>query len=285
MTSSPFTFPAFAASALMEQLRGRRVVALTGAGCSTESGIPDYRGPTTRERARTPLQHKQFVSDERARARYWARSLIGWPRFAQARPNPAHTALARLERAGALVGLITQNVDGLHTLAGSERVVELHGALRDVRCLGCGALEPRARLQERLLALNPGWAVQRAQLAPDGDAELADHAVAGFRVADCLRCGGALKPSVVFFGAGVPRPVVDDAFRLLEQAEALLVVGTSLSVFSGLRFVRAAAQRGIPIGLINLGPTRGDDMVQVRVDARCGEVLPTLVTALVSGAR
>lgn len=265
---------------LLELLRGRSVVTLTGAGCSTESGIPDYRGPGTRERARNPIQFRQFMRDARGRQRYWARSVVGWPRMASARPNAAHHALAALEGAGLLRGVITQNVDRLHHAAGSRRVVELHGALAEVVCLDCRAVESRAALQERLLALNPGWADRPAELAPDGDADLFAAAVERFVVADCVACAGVLKPRVVFFGEGVPRPVVDDAFALLEEGEVLVVIGSSLAVFSGLRFVRRAAQRGMPIAIVNMGETRGDPHATLRVEARAGELLPRLAEAL-----
>lgn len=272
-----------ATESLVALLRGRRFVVLTGAGCSTESGIPDYRGPGTRARARNPIQHREFISRPEVRARYWARSLIGWPRFCSARPNAAHQALAALERAGVVRGLITQNVDRLHHAAGSQRVIELHGALARVRCLQCGALEDRAHLQERLLALNPDFTEQQAELRPDGDAELQAESVRSFRVADCLRCGGILKPDVVFFGDNVPPPTVEAAFSLLAEGEALLVVGSSLAVWSGYRFVVRAAERQMPVALVNMGESRGDPHAQVRVEARAGEVLPQLVERLAAG--
>lgn len=252
---------------------------LAGAGMSTESGIPDYRGPETARRARNPVQARQFIADPAARARYWARSVVGWPRIAEARPNAAHRALSALERRGAITGVITQNVDGLHQAAGSERVVELHGALARVRCLGCGALEPRAALQERLLEHNPGWDAHAAPVAPDGDADL-EAALAGFRVPGCAACDGVLKPDVVFFGENVPAKVVESAWALFDEAEALLVVGSSLTVFSGFRFVRRAAERGVPVAIVNLGPTRGDPLAALCVDARLGDALPRLAAAL-----
>jgi NAD-dependent deacetylase sirtuin 4 len=258
-------------------LRGRRLVALTGAGCSTDSGIPDYRGPGTRDRARNPVQYRAFLDDAGARQRYWARSMLGWPRFSAAAPNDGHRAFVDLERAGALRGLITQNVDRLHHAAGSARVVELHGALAEVVCLGCGAIEAREALQDRLLRLNPRWDAD-VELAPDGDAELAQ--VDGFRVAPCLACGGVLKPRVVFFGENVPRPTVDAAFALLDEGDALLVAGSSLTVYSGFRFVRRAVERGVPVVIVNLGPTRGDPLATVCVDAPLGATLPALVRAL-----
>ena len=268
---------------LVQLLRGRRIVALTGAGCSTESGIPDYRGPGTRARARNPIQHMEFLKRPEVRARYWARSLMGWPRFSVARPNAAHHALADMERSGHVLGLITQNVDRLHHAAGSTRVIELHGALAEVRCLSCEAREPRAALQERLLALNPDFVQRQVELRPDGDAELPLEAVHAFRVADCLRCSGPLKPDVVFFGDNVPRPTVEAAFAMLEEADALLVVGSSLAVFSGYRFVLRASERHMPIGMLNIGESRGDALADVRVQARVGEVLPQLAAALAQG--
>jgi NAD-dependent deacetylase sirtuin 4 len=260
-------------------LGGRRVVALTGAGISTESGIPDYRGPATRARARNPVQHGQFVRDPAARRRYWARSVIGWPRVDAAEPNAAHVALARMERGGALDGVVTQNVDRLHAGAGSRRVIELHGALATVACLACGEREPRAALQERLLALNPDFAARSAEIAPDGDAELPVALVDAFRVADCA-CGGVLKPDVVFFGGSVAPDVVAAAYAMVEAAEALLVVGSSLEVYSGYRFVRRAAERGVPVAIVNLGPTRGDPLAALRWDERACAALPALAARL-----
>jgi NAD-dependent deacetylase sirtuin 4 len=265
---------------LIGVLQGRRVVALTGAGCSTESGIPDYRGPGTRARARNPIQHRAFLSDPAARARYWARSTIGWPQMSSAPANPAHRALAVLENEGPLVGVLTQNVDRLHRAAGSRRVIELHGALAEVRCMDCSAVELRHALQERLLALNPSFAARAIEFAPDGDAELPLEVVRDFRVASCLACGGTLKPDVVFFGDNVPATRVAAAFALLEEAEALLVVGSSLAVFSGFRFVRRAVERSMPIAIINQGESRADELARVRIDARAGEVLPRLAAGL-----
>jgi NAD-dependent SIR2 family protein deacetylase len=266
--------------ALIRALSGRTLVVLTGAGISTESGIPDYRGPETARRARNPIQYRAFVRDASARARYWARSVLGWPVISSARPNPAHLALVDLERAGIVRALITQNVDRLHHHAGSREVIELHGGLDRVRCLECDAREPRAALQHRLLELNPGW-LQRApeiRTAPDGDADLDD--VRDFRVAACLACDGTLKPDVVFFGESVPRPTVEAALAAVDVAEALLVVGSSLTVYSGYRFIRRAAERAIPIAIVNLGPTRGDPHAAVRVDARAGDALPALARVL-----
>ncbi len=268
-------------AALADLLRGRRVVALTGAGCSTESGIPDYRGPLpdgSPRPERTPLMFREFVASATARRRYWARAVIGWRAVASARPNPAHRALAEMEERGALRGVITQNVDGLHRAAGSRRVVELHGALARVRCLGCGDTLERAALQERLLARNPDWLDRAPALAPDGDADIDE--VAGFAVEDCGACGGPLKPDVVLFGENVPAGVVAAAWNLFDEAEALLVVGSSLAVFSGYRFVRRAAERRIPIAIVNRGATRGDGEASLKLEARAGETLPLLAERL-----
>lgn len=265
---------------LADLLHGQRLVVLTGAGCSTESGIPDYRGPETRRKARNPLQYRAFVDDEAGRVKYWSRSAVGWPRFRQSQPNAAHRALAVLETTGLVRGVITQNVDRLHQAAGSRRVVELHGALEDVCCLACGAMEHRDDVQGRILALNPGWDAQAVDFAPDGDAELAATTAQAFQVPDCVACGGMLKPNVIFFGESVPPETVDAAWRLFDESDALLVVGSSLAVYSGYRFVREAARRRKPIAIVNLGETRGDGEAWVRVEGRCGTVLPALVDAL-----
>jgi NAD-dependent deacetylase sirtuin 4 len=279
-------------SPLVELARGRRVVALTGAGCSTESGIPDYRGVDTPPLPRAPIQHREFVDSEANRRRYWARSLLGWPRLAAAKPNTGHHAIAALERAGVIEGVITQNVDSLHTAAGSANVVELHGALARVRCLACGDVSARAALQERLLAANPQFAERAIELPaghaelspaktrPDGDVDLSDEQVSAFVHVACLACDGVLMPDVVFFGGSVPRTTLDAAWNLFDRAELLLVIGSSLTVFSGYRFVRRAAERDVPVAILNRGPTRGDPHAQLRIDARVGEALPLLVTAL-----
>lgn len=280
-TSEPPSDPLVA---LVELVGDRRLVVLSGAGISTESGIPDYRGEGTRARARNPIRFATYVADPSARARYWARAMIGWPKLAAARPNPAHRALAELEAAGRVSTLITQNVDRLHHAAGSREVVELHGALAEVRCLACGRLEPREALQGRLIQLNPGWLAHEAALAPDGDADL-EVSLAEFRVADCEACGGLLKPAVVFFGEQVPQATVDRAYAAVAAAELLLVLGSSLAVFSGLRFVKRAHAAGIPVAIVNLGPTRGDELATLRVDARLGELLPQLAERLLSRAQ
>lgn len=268
----------------VDVLAGRPLVALTGAGVSTDSGIPDYRGPGSSRR--TPMTYAEFVSGEVARRRYWARSHVGWSRVRQAAPNAGHGALVALERAGVLTGLITQNVDGLHTAAGSRSLIDLHGRIADVVCLGCRAVTPRAALQERLAALNPGFAEQAgADVRPDGDAELdaALDEVDGFRLAGCERCGGVLKPDVVFFGENVPRDRVARCYGLVDALVpdgALLVAGSSLHVLSGLRFVRHAERLGLPVVIVNRGTTRGDGLADVRLDAGCSETLTALAAAL-----
>lgn len=262
--------------ALVGLLTARRIVALTGAGCSTESGIPDYRSPG--RAPRNPIQGPQFCRDPEVRARYWARSLVGWPQMRAARPNPTHHAFASLEATGRLVGLITQNVDRLHHVAGSQRVVELHGALAEVVCLGCGARESRDALQERMHKLNPGFLQHAHAFAPDGDADVSPHA--DFVVPACEACGGVLKPDVVFFGDSVPRPRVEQAYAWVAAADVLLVAGTSLTVWSGYRFARAAVEAGKPLIILNAGPTRADALATLKIEARLGELLPQVTRNL-----
>ena len=266
--------------ALAELMAGRRVAVLTGAGISTESGIPDYRGAGTRRRAKHPIQYRTFLDSEAGRKRYWARAVIGWPRLTAARPNAAHLALVTMEAQGRTTGLITQNVDRLHRRAGSRDVIELHGALHDVVCLNCGAIEPREGVQARLLARNPGLDHAPARLNPDGDAELPDEAITGFELVDCQKCRGILKPHVVFFGESVPRPRVQAALSRVDRADVLLVAGSSLEVFSGFRFVKRARETNKPVALVNIGPTRADPLAQLRVTGRLGDVLPRLVPLL-----
>lgn len=268
----------------MDLLRDRTVTVLSGAGISTESGIPDYRGPETREKDHSPIQHDDFIGSARTRQHYWARSAIGWPEFDAATPNAGHRALARLEETGLITGIITQNVDRLHQAAGSTRVVELHGALAEVLCLDCGALTCRRTLQSRIEALNPGWTDQGAEHTPDGDADLPQAATRSFRVPACRDCGGALKPNVVFFGENTDPDRVDAAWALVRDADALLVVGSSLTVYSGFRFVRGAVEANQPVGIVNLGATRGTPLASVHVDGRTGTVLPQLAAALSSHA-
>lgn len=280
MAAAPTEAPTVATAA--DLLRGLRIAVLTGAGISTESGIPDYRGPEKRFRPATPVTFQEFVRSAEARKRYWARSAAGWPWMRERRPNAAHHAVVALERSGATSGLITQNVDGLHAAAGSRRVVELHGALRSVMCLACAAPESRDAFQERLLSLNPGWLSRSGEVAPDGDVHLEDGATQSFVVPGCARCGGVVKPGVVFFGESVPREVVLDAFAILGGAQALLVAGSSLTVFSGYRFVDSAVRDRKPVVLINEGPTRADPVATLKVEARLGDALPRLAGLLVA---
>jgi NAD-dependent SIR2 family protein deacetylase len=266
---------------IVDLVRHMRMVVLTGAGCSTESGIPDYRGPKRDESHPDPITYREFVGSPAIRRRYWARATLGWQRFAAARPNEAHRAIAELERAGAVEGIITQNVDRLHGEAGSDRVVELHGALADVRCLDCGGIEARKEVQRRLEAMNPEWADQHAELAPDGDAELPSEIPEDFRVPVCERCGGTLKPDVVFFGENVPEATVESAWRLWNEGEALLVVGSSLTVWSGYRFVRRAAETMMPVVIVNLGETRGDEEAWIRMEATAGDAMRRLADRLI----
>ncbi|MFF3228562.1 NAD-dependent protein deacetylase [Nocardia suismassiliense] len=265
---------------LVEVLAGRRVVVLTGAGVSTDSGIPDYRGPASPPR--NPMTYQQFVGDPVFRQRYWARNHIGWRRMDASRPNPGHRALAQLERMGAVTGLITQNVDLLHTKAGHRRVIDLHGTYARVRCLRCEALISRMALAERLETANPGFAegatTNGVEVAPDADAVVAD--TDSFRMVDCASCGGMLKPDIVYFGENVPKERVAAAFELVDEADALLVAGSSLTVMSGLRFVRHAAKTGRPVVIVNHGPTRGDELATCLLDAGCSSALVALADAL-----
>lgn len=266
--------------ALAELLRGRRSLLLSGAGISTESGIPDYRGPDRVGPPPTPITYQRFVKDARVRQRYWARSAVGWPSMRAKEPNAGHRAVAQLEHAGFLVGVVTQNVDGLHHAAGSREVIELHGSLARVVCLACGAHEARDAFQARLEALNPGFVERGFQVLPDGDAALPDDVVDGFQVPVCRVCGGDVKADVVYFGENVPAARAERAFALLDGAEALLVLGSSLAVRSGYRFVETARAAGKAVAIVNHGPTRGDDLATLRVEGRLGVVLPDLVGRL-----
>ncbi|MCJ0763378.1 NAD-dependent protein deacetylase [Variovorax terrae] len=261
--------------------RHPRLFVLTGAGCSTASGIPDYRDRNGDWKRPPPVTFQAFMGDEATRRRYWARSLIGWRVMGQARPGPAHRALARLEAAGRVELLLTQNVDGLHGAAGSRQVVDLHGRVDTVRCMDCGARQPRAQLQQELLHRNPAWAALQARAAPDGDADLDGLDFSAFEVPACPDCGtGLLKPDVVFFGENVPRERVAAALAALAQADALLVAGSSLMVYSGLRFVQAAAAAGKPAAVVNLGRTRADDLFALKVGHDVGQTLEALAGRL-----
>ncbi len=254
---------------------------LSGAGLSTESGIPDYRGPTGLARRATPMTYQTFTGSAAARRRYWARSYLGWRHIARAVPNDGHLAVAELSRRGLLTGVITQNVDGLHQAAGASQVTELHGTLHRVRCLACGQRTSRTELDRRLAAANPGWDAQAAtSVNPDGDAVLDDDAVESFRVVDCQDCQGVLKPDVVFFGENVPGPRAQACYALVEGSSALVVLGSSLTVMSGFRYVRHAASCGLPVVIVNQGATRGDPYATATLDAPLGPALSALVHRL-----
>ncbi|MFD9964183.1 NAD-dependent protein deacetylase [Amycolatopsis sp. NPDC058986] len=262
-------------------LRQGGVLVLSGAGLSTESGIPDYRGVAGSLRKHTPMTYGEFVGSVEGRRRYWARSHLGWRTIVRARPNSGHHAVARLRALGHVSGVITQNVDGLHQAAGTPGVVDLHGSLYRVICLSCGRISPREELDRRLRAANPGFRAAVATITnPDGDVDLPEHEVAGFAVVDCDGCGGVLKPDVVFFGENVPRPRVDQCYRMVRDCSALLVLGSSLTVMSGLRFVRRAAAAGVPVAIVNQGVTRGDEHAAVRVDRPLGGALTELLATL-----
>lgn len=271
------------APALVALLAGRRVAVLTGAGISTDSGIPDYRGPDSPPA--NPMTIRQFTSSPEYRRRYWARNHVGWRHMAAAGPNAGHRALAALERAGVVTGVITQNVDLLHTRAGSRRVINLHGSYARVVCLNCGHAMARAALAEQLEQANPGF-TERAEtlgalaVAPDADATLTD--TDSFRFVDCPACGGILKPDIVYFGESVAKEVVAQCYQLIEGSDALLVAGSSLAVFSGYRFVRHAAALALPIAIVNRGATRGDDLATVKVEAGCSPTLTLLADELSS---
>ncbi|HSJ33913.1 MAG TPA: NAD-dependent protein deacetylase [Acidimicrobiia bacterium] len=260
---------------LVDLVRDGGVAVLTGAGVSTDSGIPDYRGDPNRVR-RPPITYREFVTDVQGRRRYWARSHLGWRRITDAVPNTSHQAVANLEAAGLVGPVITQNVDGLHTAAGSRRVLELHGSLHRTLCLGCGDRRSRLELHHRLSAANPRFDEEEVEFAPDGDAVISDGLTTRFRVVDCLGCGGLLKPDVIFFGENIPRPRVEEAYRLVAAATSLLVLGSSLTVMSGYRFVLAAHAASIPVAIVNRGPTRGDQLADVRIEGGLAPVMAAL---------
>ncbi|MGY3334424.1 NAD-dependent SIR2 family protein deacetylase [Streptomyces filamentosus] len=265
---------------VVEVVRGGGVLVLSGAGISTESGIPDYRGEGGSLTRHTPMTYQDFTGGEPARRRYWARSHLGWRTFGRARPNEGHRAVAAFGRHGLLAGVITQNVDGLHQAAGSDGVVELHGSLDRVVCLDCGDVSARRELARRLEEANPGFDPVPAALNPDGDADLTDEQVAGFHVVPCVVCGGVLKPDVVFFGETVPAERVERCRELVRGARSVLVLGSSLTVMSGLRFVRQAAQAGTPVVIVNRDPTRGDKLAAARVALPLGQTLASVAERL-----
>jgi NAD-dependent SIR2 family protein deacetylase len=256
--------------------RHRRLFVLTGAGCSTDSGIPDYRDADGSWKRSPPVSFQSFMGSAAVRQRYWARSFVGWRVFRRAGPNGAHAALARLEQQGRLELLLTQNVDGLHQAAGSMEVIDLHGRLDRVLCMDCHGLVSREDMQAELLRLNPAWARLQGRPAPDGDADIDGLPFSEFAVPSCTRCDGILKPDVVFFGESVPRPRVDEAMQRLEKADAMLVVGSSLMVYSGYRFVQTAAQSGKPVAAVNLGRTRADELLTLKVSEPCALALAAL---------
>jgi NAD-dependent SIR2 family protein deacetylase len=265
-------------SALAEMLAEGDVVVLSGAGLSTESGIPDYRGPSGALIRHTPMTYQTFTGDSAARRRYWARSHLGWRTIARAAPNGGHRAVADLERRGLVRGVITQNVDGLHQAGGARGVIELHGSLSEVVCLDCGDPSSREELDHRLRLANPWFDARATSVNPDGDVDLRDDEVDGFEMVGCRSCdGGTLKPGVVFFGETVPAERVRACFALVEKARVLLVLGSSLTVMSGRRFVLRAAKLGIPVAIVNQGPTRGESYATLTIDAPLGEVLPETV--------
>lgn len=270
-----------AAPELVNLLAGRTIAVLTGAGISTDSGIPDYRGPDSPPS--NPMTIAQFTSGPAFRQRYWARNHIGWRHMAARRPNAGHRAVAALQHAGAVIGVITQNVDLLHTKAGSAGVIDLHGSYDRVICLGCGDTMTRTALADELERLNPGFTeragdVGSIAVAPDADATVEDTAT--FRYLDCPRCAGMLKPDIVYFGESVPKERVEQAYSFVDAADALLVAGSSLTVFSGYRFVRHAAAHHKPVAIINRGPTRGDAQATVKVDGGCSETLALLASEI-----
>lgn len=256
--------------------RHRRLLVLSGAGCSTDSGIPDYRDAQGNWKRAPPVNFAAFMGSEAVRKRYWARSLAGWPLVQRAQPNAAHAALARLERQGRIELLVTQNVDGLHQAAGSVRVIDLHGRIDRVRCMGCARVSAREALQSELLRCNPLWSGRAASAAPDGDANLEGLAFEPFVVPACEHCGAVLKPDVVFFGESVPLERVEESLCCLERADALLVVGSSLMLYSGYRFAQAAASLDMPIAAVNLGRTRADALLTLKVCEPCAAALATL---------
>ncbi|XP_063000010.1 NAD-dependent protein lipoamidase sirtuin-4, mitochondrial isoform X2 [Elgaria multicarinata webbii] len=260
-------------------LRSRRLFVMTGAGISTESGIPDYRSEGVGLYARTdrrPVQHAEFLRSAMARQRYWARSFVGWPLFSAHRPNVAHLALKDWEALGKLHWLVTQNVDALHTKASSQRLMELHGCTHRVLCLSCGDQTSRAELQAHFTALNPTWTAEACGVNPDGDVFLSDEQVRSFCVPPCSKCGGPLKPDVTFFGDTVSKEKVDFVYQRLAESDSVLVAGSSLQVYSAYKFALAARDGKLPIAIVNIGPTRADSFASLKLNSRCGELLPLI---------
>jgi len=264
-------------SAAAEIIGRGRVVVLSGAGLSTESGIPDYRGPSgAYSRNHTPITYQLFRDDPRGRHRYWARSYIGWPMMRDMKPNAGHLSVAALESCGLVTGVITQNVDSLHHKAGSSSVIDLHGRLDTVMCMGCGLRGSRIALHERIASVNAGWEGAATRINPDGDVDLPESSVDAFVMVDCTACGGPLKPDVVYFGESVPPARVTDSYAMVDAASALLVLGSSLHVYSGRRFVTHAHKLGLPIVIVNQGETKADELATLRLDAPLGVTLTAL---------
>ncbi|XP_060074631.1 NAD-dependent protein lipoamidase sirtuin-4, mitochondrial-like [Ylistrum balloti] len=257
-------------------LKNDRILVLTGAGLSTESGIPDYRSEGVGLYARSdnrPVQYNDFVKSETIRQRYWARNYVGWPVFSSFLPNICHKILRQWEIVGKVNWLVTQNVDALHMKAGSVNLTELHGSAHRVMCLNCDAKMTRTQLQELIEKYNPLWQAKSVEMAPDGDVQLTTRQVEGFKVPQCPACGGALKPEIIFFGDNVPKPIVNFVFKKVEEADAVLVLGSSLEVYSGFRFVNAASTQKKPIAIVNIGPTRADKLASLKISAKCSDVL------------
>jgi NAD-dependent SIR2 family protein deacetylase len=269
--------PAEGLAAAAEIIGRGGVVVLSGAGLSTESGIPDYRGPGgAYSRNHTPITYQLFRDDPRGRHRYWARSYIGWPMMRDMQPNTGHLSVAALESAGLVTGVITQNVDSLHHKAGSSAVIDLHGRLDTVMCMACGLRGSRVALHDRIASMNASWEGAATRINPDGDVDLPETSVDAFVMVDCTACGGPLKPDVVYFGESVPPARVTDSYAMVDSASSLLVLGSSLHVYSGRRFVTHAHKLELPIIIVNQGETKADDLASVRIDAALGETLTAL---------
>ncbi len=257
-----------------------KLFVITGAGISRASGIPTYRDEIGTWKTNSPIQHGEFLKDVAVRQRYWARSFGGWPNVGTARPNKAHRQLVTLEQRGYVTSLLTQNIDRLHQKAGQKRVIDLHGRLDEVVCMDCGAITPREQIQHWLEQHNPHLENLKVEMAPDGDAEVREELIGRVKVPDCERCSGLLKPNVVFYGGSVDREKVNYLIDKLQHADAMLVIGSSLMVYSSFRFCKYAVERNIPIACINQGMTRADGLLAMKVSADCGEVLTELSAAL-----
>lgn len=269
--------------ALVDLVAAGDVAILSGAGISTDSGIPDYRGPSGAAlRRHAPMTFQTFTRDPVARRRYWARGYLGWRQIEDARPNDGHRAVAALEHAGLVTGVITQNVDGLHTAAGSRATIDLHGRLDQVVCLDCATVVPRVQVHDRIREANGGWRAVATAINPDGDVDVPEDQLDEFVVVDCLVCGGVLKPDVVYFGERVPPERVEAAYRITESARSLVVLGSTLQVYSGRRFVMRAAQQGQPVAIVNAGETKADHLASIRIDAPLSEVLTRVVREVVT---